>query len=102
MCRRRGNIDYELKFPHFAVLKASAGSGKTYALSMRFAGFLLSDNVPRNRLGNLLAVTFSNNAAKEMKERVLDLLKRICLGDEELIADFGALNSLPSSQLKTK
>jgi ATP-dependent exoDNAse (exonuclease V) beta subunit len=91
-----------LKFPHFAVLKASAGSGKTYALSRRFAGFLLSDKVPWNRLGNLLAITFSNNAASEMKERVLDLLKRICLGNEELIADFGALTGLAPSRLRTK
>ena len=91
-----------MKFPHFTVLKASAGSGKTYALSMRFARFLLSDKVPRNRLGNLLAITFSNNAASEMKERVLDLLKRTCLGDEELIAEFGALMSLPPARLRTK
>ncbi len=95
-----------LRFPHFTVLKASAGSGKTFALAKRFAGFLLSDEVPRNRPANLLAITFSNNAASEMKERVLDRLKRIYLGDKEFISelakDFGEFQSLSPSQLKTK
>lgn len=86
----------DLRFPHFTVLKASAGSGKTYALSKRFAGFLLSGSIQGNLPGNLLAVTFSNNAAREMKERVLDMLKRICLGDEELIADFDLDNDTRS------
>jgi ATP-dependent helicase/nuclease subunit A len=91
-----------LKFPHFTVLKASAGSGKTYALSTRFAAFLLSDSVPKNRLGNLLAITFSNNAAQEMKRRVLDLLKRACLGDKELVGVLGALADLPPSRLMAR
>lgn len=99
---RRASIDSRLTFPHFTVLKASAGSGKTYALSTRFAAFLLSENVPRNRLGNLLAITFSNNAAQEMKRRVLDLLKRTCLGDEELASTLGALAGLDPARVETK
>ena len=95
-----------LVFPLFTVLKASAGSGKTFALSKRFAGFLLSDEVPRNRPANLLAITFSNNAAAEMKERVLDRLKRICLGNEEFIRefskDFSELEGISSSEIRTK
>jgi ATP-dependent exoDNAse (exonuclease V) beta subunit len=95
-----------LVFPHFTVLKASAGSGKTFALSKRFAGFLLSDEVPRNRPANLLAITFSNNAAAEMKERVLDRLKRICLGNEEFIReltkDFSEFEGISSSEIRTK
>ena len=95
-----------LVFPHFTVLKASAGSGKTFALSKRFAGFLLSDQVPRNRPANLLAITFSNNAAAEMKERVLDRLKRICLGNEEFIhelaKDFSEFEGISSSEIRTK
>ena len=95
-----------LRFPLFTVLKASAGSGKTFALSKRFAGFLLSDEVPRNRPPNLLAITFSNNAAAEMKERVLDRLKRICLGNEEFICelakDFSEFEGISSSEIRTK
>ena len=75
--------DTEMKFPHFAVLKASAGSGKTHNLTMRFVQFLLSEKVPRSSLRNILAVTFSNNAAKEMKERILSCLKKLHLGDRK-------------------
>ena len=71
-----------LTFPHVTVLKASAGSGKTYALARRFVLFLLSDSVRQNRLGNLLAITFSNNAAREMKERILLFLKQTPPGGE--------------------
>lgn len=100
--RRQTKIDSPLRFPHFKVLKASAGSGKTYALSTRFAAFLLSDSVPRNRLGNLLAITFSNNAAQEMKRRVLDLLKGACLGDPDLVEVLGKLACLGPSRLVEK
>ena len=81
--------DPPLQFPHFHVLRASAGSGKTYALARRFVLFLLSGSVPKNRLNNLLAITFSNNAAKEMKERILLFLKQLCLGDRKVaVSDF--------------
>ncbi len=75
--------DISIHFPHLAVLRASAGSGKTHALSKRFVQFILSQNIPNNRLQNILAVTFSNNAAKEMKERILKWLKLIYLNYEE-------------------
>lgn len=61
----------------FILTRASAGSGKTYALSLRFARFLLTDgppDVPRD-LPHILAITFTRNAAREMKERILDWLK---------------------------
>ena len=63
--------------PEFILTRASAGSGKTYALSLRFAEFLLTDapaDVGQD-LPNILAITFTRNAAREMKERILDWLK---------------------------
>jgi ATP-dependent exoDNAse (exonuclease V) beta subunit len=69
--------DSSIQFPHFTILKASAGSGKTYSLTERFVQFLLSGKIPQNHLRNILAITFSNNAAKEMKERILSWLKEI-------------------------
>lgn len=93
---------HTLRFPHFTVLKASAGSGKTYALARRFALFLLSDRVPKNGLTNLLAITFSNNAAKEMKERILNVLKQICLGHGETLTQFAIDLSLPREVLRRK
>ena len=90
------------KFPHFHVLQASAGSGKTYALARRFVLFLLSGSVPRNKLNNLLAITFSNNAAREMKERILLFLKQLYLGDREVAADFSRDLALTSPALKAR
>ncbi len=86
--------DTDLKFPHFTVLKASAGSGKTYALTERFVQFLLSARVPRNSLRNMLAITFSNNAAKEMKERTLSWLKEVYFGDEAKVRELSKITSL--------
>lgn len=79
--------DNSLQFPHFIVLKASAGSGKTYALTRRIIQFLLFEKIPRNQLKNILAVTFSNNAAKEMKERTLSWLKEIYFGNKKKLAE---------------
>jgi ATP-dependent helicase/nuclease subunit A len=75
--------DSELKFPHFTVLKASAGSGKTHMLTKRFVQFILSEEISRNNLRNILAITFSNNASKEMKGRIMDWLKLLHFGDPE-------------------
>ncbi|WP_420264506.1 UvrD-helicase domain-containing protein [Candidatus Magnetominusculus dajiuhuensis] len=74
--------DDSISFPHTVILKASAGSGKTHALTKRFVQFLLSAAVARNSMKNIMAVTFSNNAAKEMKERILRWLKDIYFGDK--------------------
>jgi ATP-dependent helicase/nuclease subunit A len=76
--------DSELKFPHFTVLKASAGSGKTHMLTERFVQFILSEKISKNNLRNILAITFSNNASKEMKGRIMDWLKLLHFGDPEL------------------
>ena len=72
--------------PSVTVLKASAGSGKTYALTQRFVQFLLSPKVPRNELRNILAITFSHNAARDMREKVLQWLKKLSFGDPERLA----------------
>ncbi len=71
--------DKTLKFPHALLISASAGSGKTYTLTQRYVQFLLSDKVPDNDLSAILAVTFTNNAAKEMKARILGWLKELAL-----------------------
>lgn len=91
-----------LSFPHLTVLKASAGSGKTHALTQRVVSFLLSETIPNNRLRNILAVTFSNNAAKEMKERTLAWLKEIHFGDEKKVAALSEIVSLEVEEMKDR
>jgi len=89
-------------FPHIKVLKASAGSGKTHALTLRYVEFLMNSTIPRNDLRNILAVTFSNNAAKEMKERVLKWLKSACIGDEGSIRQLRERLPFSEEELREK
>jgi ATP-dependent exoDNAse (exonuclease V) beta subunit len=94
--------DSTISFPHFTLLKASAGSGKTYSLAERFVQFLLSNHIPQNRLRNILAITFSNNAAKEMKERIISWLKDLYFRDPEKILETSEIISLQQEHLAEK
>ena len=58
----------------FLIYDASAGSGKTYALVKHFLKTILSSNNPKN-YQSALAITFTNKAAQEMKNRVLTYLE---------------------------
>lgn len=93
--------DTEISFPHFTILKASAGSGKTHALTQRLVQFLLSNQIERNSLRNILAITFSNNAAKEMKDRTLNWLKSVCL-DDKTVNDLQKIVSLDKDKMIKK
>ncbi|MCQ2272660.1 MAG: UvrD-helicase domain-containing protein [Bacteroidales bacterium] len=55
----------------FKVYKASAGSGKTTSLVAEFLALCL---LKPDRFRNILAVTFTNNATAEMKERIVKVL----------------------------
>ncbi len=58
----------------FIIYKSSAGSGKTYTLAMEYLKLAL---VHPFAFKNILAVTFTNKATKEMKERILKDLERL-------------------------
>ena len=62
------------------IYKASAGSGKTFTLAANYISHLL---VNPGAYRHLLAVTFTNKATGEMKERILSQLYGISRGLEE-------------------
>jgi ATP-dependent exoDNAse (exonuclease V) beta subunit len=57
----------------FTIYNASAGSGKTFTLVKQYLKEVLA--APRNdSYKNLLAITFTNKAVAEMKERIIETL----------------------------
>lgn len=60
---------------NFLVIKSSAGSGKTYALVKHYLILALQDPKDEARYRKILAITFTNAAASEMRERVLSRMK---------------------------
>jgi ATP-dependent exoDNAse (exonuclease V) beta subunit len=69
-------------YPHIHYLTASAGAGKTYQLTIRFLTLLAGMRPSADALRQIVAITFTNRAAAEMKERILLALKQIALGEE--------------------
>ena len=88
------------------VIKASAGSGKTYTLARTYIANLIgvptgSKTVIDNkefelfklRTGtryhrHILAITFTNKATDEMKERIISQLNKLSKGEGDFVDDF--------------
>lgn len=65
------------------VLNASAGSGKTRNLVKSFLELLINNESPESSFKHILAMTFTNKAAREMKERIITALHEISTGKTE-------------------
>lgn len=57
-----------MNFKPFLALQASAGSGKTFALSVRFVALILMNA----KINEILALTFTKKASNEMKKRIVE------------------------------
>jgi len=60
------------------VYKSSAGSGKTHTLVMEYLKITLQNP---DKFRRVLAITFTNKAAGEMKERIISTLKELSAGN---------------------
>ena len=62
----------------FLLFSASAGSGKTYNLAVQYIALLAARG--EHEFSHTLAVTFTNKATAEMKDRILEQLYGISMG----------------------
>ena len=70
----------------FKIYRSSAGSGKTFTLVKEYIKIaILGDgvNFRPNYFKHILAVTFTNKAASEMKTRVFDFLVELKNGKNQ-------------------
>jgi ATP-dependent exoDNAse (exonuclease V) beta subunit len=75
----------------FTVYKSSAGSGKTFTLVKEYLRLILPEP---DHFRHILAITFTNKAAYEMKERVLESLKQLAVPSQNDVS--GKNHLLPS------
>lgn len=73
------------------LYKASAGSGKTFMLAVRYIAILVRNP---QEYRNILAVTFTNKATAEMKQRILSQLYGISRSLADSEAYFGTIRKL--------
>jgi exodeoxyribonuclease V beta subunit len=62
-----------MAFETFLAYEASAGSGKTFMLVVRYLSLLFMGKEP----SKILALTFTNKAANEMQERIVSTLETL-------------------------
>lgn len=72
----------------FKIYSSSAGSGKTYTLTKEYLKLALKPGKDDAYFKHILAITFTNAAANEMKERILSELRQFAEGaSTPLLAD---------------
>ena len=92
-----------LKIMQFLISRASAGSGKTTTLVLRYLQLALPKP---DAFGRILAVTFTNSAAAEMKRRIIEFLSDCSSSTlpagqtAQMVADLRSLTGLSDVQLQ--
>ena len=86
------------------IYKASAGSGKTYTLVREYLRLLLKSG-DIYRFKRIIAMTFTNKAALEMKERVIKTLNQLSRqddGDLKIVENYAAEFKMNPDDLREK
>ncbi len=86
----------------FIIYKSSAGSGKTYTLTLEYLKLALANP---GAFRQILAVTFTNKATAEMKERILKELVRLRITvkpDEKMDSELMTSLQVDEEGLKAK
>ncbi|MGA1225788.1 MAG: UvrD-helicase domain-containing protein [Tamlana sp.] len=81
----------------FLIYNASAGSGKTYTLVKAYLKILLASN-NLFAFKNILAITFTNKAVAEMKNRIIETLKQF--SDEAILENPNSMFNDIAEELK--
>lgn len=76
----------QTRTPRFKIYSSSAGSGKTYTLAKEYLKLALKTS-SQWYFTHILAVTFTNKAAEEMKERILKYLRQFSAEDPKDLED---------------
>ncbi len=71
----------------FRIYNASAGSGKTFALIRHVLDILMNPGTSPSEQDRILAITFTNKAAAEMKQRLLDELTAMAQGENSAMLE---------------
>lgn len=83
----------------FTIYNASAGSGKTFTLVKNYLKILLQSNNTQ-KYKHILAITFTNKAVGEMKERIIEMLTKF--SSEEIIDHPISMFSILAEELAVK
>lgn len=83
------------------VYRASAGSGKTYTLALKYISLALKSG--SKGFTHVLAVTFTNKATGEMKDRILEKLYGLSRGlDADFLKDVKKITDLSEQEIQRK
>ncbi|MBN1465433.1 UvrD-helicase domain-containing protein, partial [candidate division KSB1 bacterium] len=72
-----------MMLPVKKIIRASAGTGKTYRLSLEYIGLLLQYSRHGLHFSEILVITFTKKATAEIRERIFDHLHHILSRDSE-------------------
>ena len=89
---------------NFKVFQASAGSGKTYTIVKEYLKLCLASASSVDHVRHILAITFTNASANDMKRKILDhlndIIDSVAVKPKTMEADLMAELNISDADLK--